>query len=172
VNVGGTFVEQGPPQPGLGMKGRTPESLVNQVNAWHRALRRVRGDVRHTTWPPSGVAGYDRVEGEPGNQRRFFIAELLGTGELRAEGAAMHHCVATYGWSCQSGRTAIFSFQADHGAGPERRATIEVDVRLRQITQARAKHNAPIQPADLRILNAWATTAQLAISPYALGPRW
>jgi hypothetical protein len=171
VNVGGTFVEQGPPQPGLSMKGRTPESLVNQVEAWHRILRRVR-DVRHMTWPPCGVAGYDRIEGEPGNQRRFFITELLGTAELRAEGAAMHHCVGTYGGSCQSGRTAIFSLKADVGAGPERRATIEVNVRTRQITQARAKRNEPIPPVDLRVMNAWATTAQLGISPYALDRRW
>ena len=167
VNVGGTFVEQGPPQPGLEMKGRTPQSLVNQVNAWHQSLRRTR-QVAQMTWAPSGIGGYDRVEGEPGNQRRFFITELLGTAELRAEGAAMHHCVGTYGGSCQSGRTAIFSLKADVGAGPDRLATIEVDVRTRQIRQARAKRNAPLRPLDVRILHAWATTARLGISPYAL----
>src|SRR4051812_895638 len=42
VNVGGgRFVQQGPPQPGLSMKGRTPDVLVEQVDAWHRQLRRV-----------------------------------------------------------------------------------------------------------------------------------
>ena len=84
MNVNGTFVPHGPPQPGLSMKGRTPESLVDQVNAWHRALRRVR-DVRNLAWAPCRIGGYDRVEGEPGKQRRFLVSELLSTAELRAD---------------------------------------------------------------------------------------
>ena len=41
VNVNGTFVNAGPPQPGLSMKGRTPEALLAQVQSWHRRLARV-----------------------------------------------------------------------------------------------------------------------------------
>jgi len=170
VNIGGTFIEQGPPQPGLSMKGRTPDALVQQVNAWHHRLRRTR-EARDATWPTCGIPGYDRIEGEAGNQRRFFITELLDTAELRAEGAAMRHCVGTYAWSCQSGRTAIFSLNADDGSGPYRRLTIEVDLRTRQITQARGKYNAPATPLDQRVLHAWATTARLRISRFALPTR-
>ena len=177
VNVGGgTFVEQGPPQPGLSMKGRTPEALVQQVTAWHRKLGRVRGGA-NLTWPSCGIPGYDRVEGEPGNQRRFFVTELLSSAELRAEGAAMHHCVGTYAGSCHSGRTAIYSLKMDGAGvaltpGPERRVTIEVDVRTRQITQVRTRHNAPSTPLDQRVLSAWATTASLTFSRFALERRY
>ena len=171
VNVGGAFVQQGPPQPGLSMKGRTPEGLVQQVDAWHRQLRRVRRGGGDVAWGSCLIPGYDRIEGEAPNQRRFFIVELLGSGELRAEGTAMHHCVGTYAWSCQSGKTAIYSFRADEGTGPYRRLTVEVDVRRREITEARGKYNAMPTEVDKRILNAWATTARLSLGRYAFGYR-
>jgi hypothetical protein len=173
VNVDGTFVQQGPPQPGLSMKGRSPDTLVAQVHAWHRQLRRVRHGTRDVAWKSSGIAGYDRVEGVPGHQRRFVVTELLSSSELRAEGSAMHHCVATYVWSCQQGRTAIYSMKYDPGFGRplERCVTIEVDVLKRQITQVRSKFNAPSTPVDQRVLNGWATTARLTFSKFAL-TRW
>ena len=172
VNVGGTFVQRGPAQPGLSMKGRTPETLVAQVIAWHRQLRRSRVTGADVTWASCGIDGYDRLEGEPGNQRRFSVTELLSGAELRAEGAVMKHCVGTYTWSCQSGRTAIYSLRHEDRDGLRHLATIEVDVRTRQITQARTKHNAATTQLDQRIMSAWATTARLSFSPFALTRRY
>ena len=153
------------------MRGRAPEALVQQVDAWHRQLRRVRRGDHVATWGTCLIPGYDRIEGEPPNQRRFVIVELLTSAELRAEGLAMRHCVGTYAWSCQSGRTAIYSLRADEGAGPCRRLTVEVDVRRREMTQARGKYNEQPTELDKRILKAWATRARLGVGRYAFGWR-
>jgi hypothetical protein len=167
VRVGGTFVHQGPPQPGLSMKGRDPDALVRQVEAWHRQLRKVRAG-ENLVWAPCGVRAFDRIEGEAGSQRRFVVKELLSSQELRAEGSAMRHCVATYAHSCVDGRSAVFSLQLDQGNGLERLMTIELNPRLRQIVQARGKYNAPASSVAQRILQAWATFAGLSFSRYAL----
>lgn len=169
VLVNGTFVEQGPPQPGLSMQHRCPEALVAQVEAWHRRLARVKLTSRDVSWPSCGVGGYSRVEGEPGRQRRFEIVELCSSAALRAEGAAMKHCVSTYAGSCQSGRVAIFATSVTDEHGEHKRMlTLELDVKTRQIVQARGRFNAPSTPFDQRLLNAWTTTAGLSIAKYAI----
>lgn len=168
VILDGTFVQPGPPHSGLSMKGRDPESLVRQVTAWHRQLARVpRG--QDYVWPASGIAGYDRIEGEPGRQRRFTVAELRGTAELRGEGAAMRHCVATYAWSCKNGHSAIFSVQVLDADGERRLVTAEVHVKTRRIVQVRGRLNAMPTQFDQRILQAWATVAGLTFGQYAFG---
>ena len=157
------------PQPNLSMKGRTVQSVLRQVEAWHRHLHReARGGDR--VWPPSGIPGYSRVEGTTGNQRLFTITELLDSHALRDEGRVMRHCVASYAHSCVHGRCAIFSLRVDDGSGAERRLTIEVIVANRVIVQARGRYNASPEPLDGRILRAWATTAQLSIAQYVSLP--
>src|SRR5687768_71293 len=86
------------PQPNLSMKGRTVESVLRQMAQWHRQLARVPEPSAKVAqrWPASGIPGYSRVEGTPGNQRMFTAVELLDADELRAEGRAMNHCVASY----------------------------------------------------------------------------
>jgi hypothetical protein len=160
VMVNGTFVTMGPPQPGFTMKGRPLDVLMNQMEAWHRKLARIK-ECRNLQWPSKcGVAGLDRVEGEPGNQKRYVVQELLSSAELKADGAKMHHCVYSYAQSCVNGRVAIFSMKADTGSGLENRLTIEVTPQ-RQIVQARGKYNAKANQLDLRILRIWATRESL-----------
>lgn len=158
----GQFRHAGPPQPGLSMKGRTVQSLLRQVRQWHRTLGRGRDD-RKLAWPPSGIVGFDRVEGEPGRQRRFVVRELLTSAELLAEGRSMRHCVYSYAGSCAHGRSAIFSFAQDVGVGLERRTTIEVSRKTRTVIQARGRLNEKPGPVDQRILRAWAVSAGLTV---------
>jgi hypothetical protein len=167
---GGTVVAGVVPQPHLSMKGRTVESLLRQMQAWHRMLARETkagaGAGTPIKWRPSGIDGYERVEGTPGNQRLFRVVELLDARELAYEGRAMRHCVASYAHSCAGGRCAIFSLREEFGAGAQtmRRLTVEVSVAHRRIVQARGRLNAPPGGVEERILRAWATTARLVIA--------
>ena len=158
------------PQPNLSMKGRTVESLLRQMQAWHRLLaREARAGARiaaaPTKWRPSGIDGYERVEGTPGNKRCFRVVELLDANELAYEGRAMRHCVASYAYSCAGGRCAIFSLREEVGGAAKsvRRLTVEVSVPTRRIVQARGPLNAPPGGVEERILRAWATTARLML---------
>jgi hypothetical protein len=170
VAVDGTFRRLGPPQPGYCMAGRDLAGLLAATERWHRQLAR-SVDVAGLRWPACGIGGLDRIEGAEGSQRRFTVVELSSSASLRAEGAAMRHCVFTYARRCHEGRVAIYSLRDDHGVGAERRATVEVDVRSRRVVQVRGRLNARPGPLDERLLRAWAAQEQLTFGTYAFGLR-
>ena len=150
-------------QPNLSMKGRSVQSVLHQVERWHRELN-VATDTGLLTWPPSGIRGYEQVEGNEGSQRIVRVEELITSTELQAEGRAMHHCVASYARTCARGASAIFSLRIESGAGFDRRVTIEVDVRAKRIVQVRGRFNALPQLIDEGYLRNWATVAGLSTS--------
>ena len=96
--------------------------------------------------------------------RNVLIQELLTTKQLNDEGKAMKHCVASYSYSCSSGRCAIYSLKVNC----DRKATIEVDPRNRQINQVRAKYNAKPDPVSSRVIHAWAGQQALIFSRWAV----
>jgi hypothetical protein len=151
------------------MKGRTAASLLRQVHDWHRQLAGGTGrdvqDARRLVWATAGIPGFDRVEGEPGNQRRFVVTELLSSAELLADGRAMRHCVYSYATRCARGHCAIFSLRMDGGTGKglERRATVEVTPQIKAVVQVRGRFNAEPDPVDQRVLRAWAVAAGLTV---------
>jgi len=151
------------PQPNLSMKGRTVESVLRQVEHWHRELNRasIKGA---RVWPTCGVPGFERIEGTHGSQKIVRIDEILTTVELQHEGRIMRHCVASYAHTCARGTAAIYSLKLDSGSGFEHRLTIELDVRNKRIVQARGRLNAPPQPLDERFMRNWATTTGLIIA--------
>ena len=164
--VNGVHEGGGIPQPNLSMKGRTVESVLRQMEQWHRRLARLpKAGQAARRWLPSGIQPYNRVEGVPGNQRMFVTVEMLDEAELRDEGRAMRHCVASYAASCATGRCAIFSLREDDGGGQVRRLTVEVNVQNRRILQARGRYNAKPDGVDERVLRAWGTAAGLSVPP-------
>ena len=172
--------ERDAPQPRLSLKGRTLVSTLRQMREWHADLTRVRraeardaarlgfGADLSATWRPSGVRGFDRVEGEGSNKRRVLIVELLGGGELLEEGRRMRHCVASYARQCAAGGTAIFSLRLGTAGDFKPLVTLEVSTASRQVVQARGPCNRAPSPQEARWLRAWATAAGLAFSPYVL----
>jgi hypothetical protein len=160
--VNGVVGGGGIPQPGLSMKGRTVQSILRQVESWHRDLNRAAID-HSTTWPTCGIPGYERIEGAEGSQTIVCIAEIVTSADLQQEGRAMRHCVASYARTCARGSSAIYSLKRDVGAGYDRRLTIQVDVSSKRIVQARGRFNALPQPLDERFLRNWATAAGLSI---------
>jgi len=151
------------PQPNLCMKGRSVQSVLHQVGRWHWELNGAT-DTGLLTWSPSGIRGYEQVEGDEGSQRFVRVEELTTSTELQAEGRAMHHCVASYARTCAHGASAIFSLRIEAGAGFDRRVTIEVDVRAKRIVQVRGRFNAMPQLIDECYLRNWAMAAGLSIS--------
>lgn len=152
-------------QPGLSMKGRTVESILRQVEHWHRELNRATSDIS-MAWMTCGVPGYERVEGTEGSQTIVRIDEILSSADLQQEGRAMRHCVASYARSCARGSSAIYSLKKDDGSGYERRLTIQLDVASKRIVQARGRYNAMPLPLDQRYLKNWATAAGLAVASF------
>ena len=161
--VPGRMEQTGPRQPNLSMKGRTVESLLRQVEAWHRELGREQ--QVEADWPASGILAFDFIEGsvESGNRRIWTIRELLSSKALAAEGRKMRHCVASYAGSCLSRHTSIWALEQENFEGHQKVLTVEVNLRSRMICQARGKCNALPTEKERSLLRRWAERAGLGL---------
>jgi hypothetical protein len=167
------FVERGvaencgPAQPNFSMNGRTAESLLRAVQAWHRQLgKEVKGgDLQ---WKESGLDDFQHIEGSPQkkNMTVWKIRELLSSGELIAEGRQMRHCVASYAQSCAKGICSIWTMDSETEQGIEKRVTIEINRKQNEILQVRGKMNRKPTEKEKDILNRWAAQAGLEIAAY------
>jgi PcfJ-like protein len=148
------------------MKGRTPASLLRQVEAWHRGLAKIRQPKAE--WPASGIEGFEFIEGTEwgGNLKIWSITELLSTKALVAEGRKMKHCVATYAHSCAVGACSIWTLEVETFEGASKILTIEVLNTTRAICQARGKCN--MLPGDKHrgIMRRWAEQAGLTLAKH------
>ncbi len=162
----GVMERQGPAQPHLSMKGRTPESLLRQVQRWHRQIAKQADNGLQ--WAASGIGGFEFIEGsrESGNMRRWTIQELLSARTLNDEGRAMHHCVGSYAGSCARRRTSIWSMAVESFEGRRRIVTIEVQLANRSVCQARGRLNERPGEKARSIMQRWATQEGLAIANY------
>ncbi len=159
----------GPPQPDLSMKGRTPRSLLRQVGGWQRRskLPRCLASLR---WKPTGIGAYRHVERDvPDGLRCWTIRELICGEELRREGEAMRHCVASYAGACARRATSIWSMRFEDGERRFRVMTIEVDPTTRTIRQARRRGNAPPNEKALSVMKRWAGSQGLKFEFWSEG---
>jgi hypothetical protein len=101
---------------------------------------------RLITWRPRGWDWEIRLR-----TGLWTVRELTSSTELVEESRAMHHCVASYAYSCAQGSSAIFSLSLDQA----RRATVEVYPLRRRIVQARGPCNRSCDPEELDVLQRW-----------------
>ena len=163
----GVAREIGPAQPNFSMNGRTPETLLRQVEAWHSELgRQVKGG--DLEWIRSGIGEFHFLEGSEAarNMRFWSIRELLSSDELIDEGRAMQHCVSTYAGSCHAGRSSIWTMEIEDENGRRKILTIEVAPRVKAIRQVRGKRNRSPTPKEKNLLRNWADQEGLSFGEY------
>jgi hypothetical protein len=142
------------------LKGRTLQSLLKQSDEWHK---RSSHSVTLQYWQSSGIEGC-KFEREHGH---ITVEELISTRELIDEGKKMRHCVGSYSHSCAKGRTAIFSFRKySFDMLEEILATIEVNISLKRIVQAKGRMNRPISNEVRKCMEVWAKKQALSIGSY------
>lgn len=145
---------------GYHLKGRTLQSLLRQSDEWHK---RSSHSATLQYWRSCGIDGY-RHEKHDGD---IVVEELVSSKELVNEGKAMKHCVASYAYLCVKGRIAIYSFRKYmSGTMLEVLATIEVNLSLRRIVQAKGKMNKPISNDVRKCMDLWANKMELSIGAY------
>jgi hypothetical protein len=154
-------IEGPPPHPNFCMKGRTVQSIMQQMSAWHRDLGYNKKSF--IQWESCGIPGAEYEEGTGSNRRVHVVREILNSKQLQEEGREMHHCVASYVGSCKHGRSAIYSLATVEGGSIRRRLTIELRTDSRIIVQARGKFNALPEELDKRILKLWTTKSGIEI---------
>jgi len=163
----GVAQEIGPAQPNFSMRGRTPESLLRQVDEWHRRLGRETrgGDLQ---WQKARIGDYKFVEGNAKrtNMRVWTIRELLSSKELIAEGRVQGHCVASYARSCFTGRSAIWAMDMKDSTGVSKMVTIEVNLQSKQVCQVRGKRNRLPRDREKDIIFRWAQKEGLTVAEH------
>jgi hypothetical protein len=141
------------------LKGRTLQSLMRQSDDWHNRFSAIKG---MQVWKPCGLESY-KVKL---NEDFILFEELTDSKQLAEEGNVMKHCVASYAWYCDKGKTAIFSMRKYlGGVKMDIMATIEVDLSLRRVVQAKAKANKAISNEAKKHLTAWAERQLVSVSP-------
>lgn len=152
-----------PSQPNLCMKGRTPESLLRQVERWHGNLSKY-SDAQKYFFRSSGIIAYRQKTGEC-KEDVWSIRELLSGADLIKEGKEMGHCVASYARACAAGRCSIWAMEYISPRGVEKCQTIEVNSD-KKIVQVRGKRNCYPTQSEMGVIQKWAQTVGLSIAPY------
>ncbi len=164
----GVIEEMDPPQPNFSMKGRTPDTLLRQVDEWHQELGRETrgGDLQ---WSRSDISEFCHREGskEKHNLKYWYIRELLSTKELVTEGKAMKHCVRSYARSCYAGNTSIWTLESEEDEnGRNKVLTIEISRTGNVIRQVRGKRNRLPTQKEKYLLELWAAKENLKFAGY------
>ena len=142
------------------LKGRTLQSLLRQSDQWHSRFAQYRGNQ---VWKSCGIEGY-RFDKK---SEMVVLEELNESRKLVEEGKAMKHCVGSYAFYCSKGRSAIFTLRKySGGVLLDILATIEVNIGLQRIVQAKAKMNKQISAEARKYMETWAINEGLAINPY------
>lgn len=109
-------------------------------------------------WDPDEGRHY--IAGPFDPQRKLHVAQLL------VEHGARVNAAGAFGGETpvfEAARTNVL-LKLHNGSGPDRRLTIELDVRLTRIIQARGRFNGPPQPLDECYLHNWAVSTGLTVS--------
>ena len=163
----GVAREIGPAQPNFSMRGRTPDTLLRQVEAWHGELGR-ESKARELEWYGSEIGEFHLLEGSEASRNMKFwsIRELLSSDELIDDGRALRHCVSTYARSCHTGRSSIWSMEIEDENGRRKILTIEVSPREKVIRQVRGRRNRLPTPKEKDLLSRWAEQEGLQLAGY------
>jgi hypothetical protein len=155
------MAEFGSPQPAFSMKGRTVQSMLRLMREWHRSLGTGSASLSWVRSPFEPLL-FDEP-GRDGSEkpRRWQMMELINSAQLRREGAALHHCVASYADRCYRGISSIWSLRFWQGEEVHHVLTVEVDARRRAVIQARGRANRAPSEKSLRLLQDWAVRERL-----------
>jgi hypothetical protein len=148
--------EFGLPRSEFSMKGRTVQSVLRLMQEWHRSLGAGRASL---SWARSPLEPLLFEEcGPDGSElsRRWQMTELINSAQLRGEGAALHHCVASYADRCYHGLSSIWSLRFWQAERIHHVLTVEVDPKRRAVIQARGRANRTASGRPLRLLRDWA----------------
>ena len=158
------LMEFGSPQPAFSMKGRTVQSMLRLMRDWHRSLGVGSASLSWTRSPFQPLLVEEPSRDDSELPRRWQMMELTNSAQLRSEGAALHHCVASYANRCYYGTSSIWSLRFWQTEKIHHVLTVEVDPKNRVVIQARGRANRAASGKSLRLLQDWAARERLRMA--------
>jgi hypothetical protein len=153
-----------PPLPTFSMKGRTVASMCRLMQTWHRSLGGSSAGFSWMRSPFQPLLLEEPCLDDSELPKRWHMVELTNSAQLRSEGAALHHCVASYAGRCYQGTSSIWSLRLWRGERIHHILTIEVDPKRRTVIQARGRANRVATGKSLRLLQDWAVRERLRMA--------
>lgn len=163
VDTADGIVMRDPPQPQFSLKGRTARSVLRLMDEWHRDLGFVTGGL---SWQPSRLRPMvvEVPHEDPAAPPTWWeLTELTNSAQLRAEGSALQHCVASYSHCCWRGASRIWSLRRRRHSSIRFVVTVEVDPVRRKIIQARGFRNRRPSGRALQVVQMWAARENLRL---------
>jgi hypothetical protein len=157
-------MEFDPPLPTFSMKGRTAQSILRLMGEWHRSLGAGSSSFSWMRSPFAPLLLEETRQDDLGAPKRWHMMELTNSAQLRTEGAALHHCVASYADRCSRGISSIWSLRMWQGERVHHVLTVEIDPRRRAVIQARGRANRGASGKPLRLLQDWAVRERLLMA--------
>lgn len=157
-------VQRDPPQPSFSLNGRTMHSMLRLMQDWHRGLGLANGGL---TWAPSSLQPMmiEEPSQDPSAPSSVWqLMELTNGAQLRTEGTALHHCVASYVDRCWRGASRIWALRVHRGKKVRHVLTVEVDMKRRAVVQARGWGNRVASGKPLRLLQDWTARERLRLA--------
>jgi hypothetical protein len=152
------------PQLSFSLKGRTAQSMLRLMQDWHRSLGLANGGL---TWAPSPLQPMmtEELRQDPSAPPSVWqLMELTNGAQLRAEGTALRHCVASYADRCWRGASGIWALRVHRGERVRHVLTVEVDLKRRAVVQARGWRNRAPSGKALRLLQDWSVRERLRLA--------
>jgi hypothetical protein len=158
------MMEFGSPQPAFSIKGRTVQSMLRLMREWHRRLGAGGASLSWVQSPFEPLLFEELSQDDSKMPRRWQMMELINSAQLRREGAALHHCVASYADRCYRGTSSIWSLRLWQGEKVHHVLTVEVDPRRRAVIQVRRRANRTASGKPLQLVQDWAGRERLRMA--------
>jgi hypothetical protein len=142
---------------GFVLRGRSLQSLRRRMEEWHQQLR-LRAVAGDESWEGHPFLPNAEYEVGDGDERVVWRLRQIKTAtELYLEGLRMHHCVASYKFSCVYRGISIWSLTCEFPPGRlNRGVTLELS-RDGEIVQCRGFANRRPCEQEVRIVKRWAS---------------
>jgi len=158
-----------PVQPNFSMRQREVDATIKQMEEWHALNNLLKRKYKAEKWDSMDFKPFLYKEGKEKNLKIYEMVELLNLKDLIEEGKEMHHCVFSYGNSCASGNSSIWSLRVtDNFLGIKRLLTVEVNPNSMKVVQARKRLNQSPTPKDLEILKIWCNQNKIGIARWII----
>lgn len=138
--------------PTYSLKGRSWNSLVTRMEAWHVQYR--YGYQQYYQWKQGGLEPLNHQKGEV----VYKIIELTDSLALTDESAKMSHCVYSYAYRCFQGDIRIYSlrtYEIREGKSVETGRLLTIEVSGKSIVQARKRFNVYPDNTDKEMVSLW-----------------
>ncbi len=149
------------------LKGRNINALVRQAKQWQKDIELMNDGKGKFKWKRSEIKETTTIKELRDVIAEIKVIELLTSVQLQREGRHMKHCVGLYSKECIYMESRIFSIRYEDSRNKTKTlATVEVEIKKRLISQAKAKCNESISDLTMAVLKDWAELNNLSIDNY------